>query len=154
MRARLMLSAVCLGALAACQPNLQSNNYSVAGTQQAVRAERATVLTYRIVDVQGRETGGGALAGAAIGGVGGSAIGQGTRANVLGALGGAVIGGLAGHFAEKGLSDTQAYEYTLRDEHGQTLILAQQDQTPFNPGARVLIVYGNPNRVIADTNPY
>ena len=142
---------LCMGLLAsACTTNINPDTYTVGSTQRAQRSVSGVIVSARPVNVQGTSQTG-TLIGAAAGGVAGSAIGGGTRANILGALGGAVLGGIAGNMVEKGITNQTGVEYTVRTNNGENITLVQGTSPTFAVGQKVLIVYGKEARIIADT---
>lgn len=140
-----------LSLLAACAPNISPDNYNIASMSGAENVVHGRIVSMRIVQVQGDNNGVGGLAGAVAGGALGSAIGGGTRANVVGAVGGAVAGGLLGNVIQKGVSKTTGVQYIVKTTSGKTLAVVQSPQPALSVGQRVLVILGNPARVIADT---
>ena len=129
--------------LAGCaQPGLGGGNY----TRGQVRGEQSvrigTVEAVRDVTIDARDTGTGTLAGAAIGGVAGSTVGGGSRANAVGAIAGAVVGGLIGNAVEKNSNDRRGVEVTLRLEDGRVIAITQEKDEEFRVGDRVRILSG------------
>ena len=124
------------------QPGLGGGNY----TRGQVRGEQSvrigTVEAVRDVTIDARDTGTGTLAGAAIGGVAGSTVGGGSRANAVGAIAGAVVGGLIGNAAEKSGNDRRVVEVTLRLEDGRVIAITQEKDEEFRVGDRVRILSG------------
>jgi outer membrane lipoprotein SlyB len=101
-----------------------------------------TVESVRDVIIDANDTGTGTLAGAAIGGIAGSTVGGGRRANAAGAIAGAVVGGLIGNAVEKNGNDRQGVEVTIRLEGGQIIAITQGKDEEFRPGDRVKILSG------------
>lgn len=129
--------------LAGCaQPGLGGGNY----TRGQVRGEQSvrlgTVESVRDVVIDARNTGTGTLAGAAIGGVAGSTVGGGSRANTAGAIAGAVVGGLIGNAVEKSGNDRKGVEVTVRLEDGRLIAITQEKDEEFRTGDRVRILSG------------
>ena len=129
--------------LAGCaQPGLGGGNY----TRGQVRGEQSvrigTVENVRDVTIDARDTGTGTLAGAAIGGVAGSTVGGGSRANTVGAIAGAVVGGLIGNAVEKSGNDRRGVEVTVRLESGALIAVTQEKDEEFRTGDRVRILSG------------
>lgn len=129
--------------LAGCaQPGLGGGNY----TRGQVRGEQSvrigTVENVRDVTIDARDTGTGTLAGAAIGGVAGSTVGGGSRANTVGAIAGAVVGGLIGNAVEKSGNDRRGVEVTVRLESGALIAVTQEKDEEFRAGDRVRILSG------------
>lgn len=124
------------------QPGLGGGNY----TRGQVRGEQSvrlgTVESVRDVVIDARNTGTGTLAGAAIGGVAGSTVGGGSRANAAGAIAGAVVGGLIGNAVEKSGNDRKGVEVTVRLEDGRLIAITQEKDEEFRNGDRVRILSG------------
>jgi outer membrane lipoprotein SlyB len=129
--------------LAGCAaPGLGGGSY----TRSQVRGEQTVRLgvveAVRDVQIDGRDTGTGTLAGAAIGGIAGSTVGGGYRANSAGAIAGAVVGGIIGNAIEKGNSDRLGVEVTVRLEGGKLIAITQEKDEDFRVGDRVRILSG------------
>ena len=139
-----LMGAVLVAAfLAGCaQPGLGGGNY----TRGQVRGEQSvrlgTVESVRDVTIDARDTGTGTLAGAAIGGVAGSTVGGGYRANAVGAIAGAVVGGLIGNAVEKNNNDRRGVEVTVRLEGGKLIAITQEKDEEFRVGDSVRILSG------------
>lgn len=144
MKRLLILGAVATTViLAGCaQPGLGGGNY----TRGQVRGEQVvrlgTVESVRDVTIDARDSGTGTLAGAAIGGVAGSTVGGGSRANAVGAIAGAVVGGIIGSAVEKNNNDRRGVEVTVRLEGGKLIAIAQEKDEEFRVGDRVRILSG------------
>lgn len=101
------------------------------------------------VDISGTSALGG-TAGAAVGATAGSALGRGVRSNIVGAVGGAVIGGIAGAAIESSATKQTGMEYVVETENGNLMIIVQGKDPLFTQGSKVLVLYGNPSRIITD----
>ena len=142
-RLMVLTTAMVMVALAGCaQPGLGGGNY----TRGQVRGEQSvrlgTVESVRDITIDARDTGTGTLAGAAIGGVAGSTVGGGYRANAAGAIAGAVVGGLIGNAVEKNGNDRRGVEVTVRLEGGKLIAITQEKDEDFRVGDRVRILSG------------
>lgn len=146
---RLLAVAGMLLVATACVPNVRPDSYGVGSVGQVNRSVRATVISARVVHVDGAR-GGGAAAGGAAGALAGSYTGGSDRANLIGAVGGLVVGSIAGAAAERGLSDQEAMEYVVETSNGNLLTIVQGLEGAHAVGDRVLVLYGSPARVIAD----
>ena len=148
-----LLAPLCLMsaalALAACASRYSGDTVKPGAVKQVSRIDRAVVESYRVVEVSNDRPLIGTGIGAAAGGIGGSAAGHGP-VNALATLGGVVVGGVVGAMAEKGLTDTQAYEYVLRRDGGELIAFVQRDPQPLPVGQRVFLIYGTEPRLIAD----
>ncbi len=139
-----------LCALYGCMRNISPDSYAVGSVGQVNRAVRGKVISARLVNILGSQTGVGTTAGAAAGGVAGSAIGGAARENIIGAIGGAVVGGIIGSMAEEGATQQQGMEYIVETENGSLITVVQGVEPCLNIGDKVIVIYGQRSRVIAD----
>ena len=137
--------------LAACAPNIGSNNYKMGQVQQVSQAQKGTIVSVDQVQVSGGSDGNwvGTLAGGAAGGIAGASIGQGYGSG-LAAVGGALVGGMIGNAAEKKLTEQEASRYLIQLANGTTVAVVQKDNPPLPVGAKVLVIGGDPAQVIVD----
>ena len=144
MKKILVIGAVLSGVLAAgcASPGLGGANY----TRNQVRGEQTVRLgiveSVRDVVIDARDSGTGTLAGAAIGGLAGSTLGGGHKANAAGAIAGAVVGGIIGSSVEKNANDRRGVEVTVRLEGGKLIAVTQEKDEEFRIGDRVRILSG------------
>ncbi|MGB4101044.1 MAG: hypothetical protein WBK91_03970 [Alphaproteobacteria bacterium] len=114
-------------------------NYDEVGKSSAVTF--GTVVGIRMIDINGKNTGVGALGGAGAGAAVGSQIGSGTgNAAAIGV--GLLVGAVAGGLAEQAMSDRQGVEYVVTLESGVTLTLAQEapkSERIMQVGERVMV---------------
>lgn len=140
----LIIAAVMASALVAgcAQPGLGGGNY----TRSQVRGEQTvrlgTVESVRDVVIDARQEGTGTLIGAGLGGIAGSTMGGGNRANAAGAIAGAVVGAIAGSAIEKSANDRRGVEVTIRLEGGKLIAITQEKDEDFRVGDRVRILSG------------
>lgn len=113
---------------------------SQARGEQSVRL--GVVESVRDVLIEEADTDTGALTGAVLGGIAGSTVGGGSRANAAGAVLGAVIGGIAGQAIEKSNKDRKGVEVTVRLENGKLIAITQEKDEEFRVGDRVRILSG------------
>lgn len=139
--------------LSACAPNVSPDSYSVGAVGNVNRAVKGSIVSARKVDINGTNSGGGALAGGAAGGVAGSAMGGtgNTRTNIVGAVGGAVIGAVAGSTIEEAATKQTGMEYVVQTENGALLTIVQGETPAFVEGEKVIVLYGSRSRIIPDT---
>lgn len=135
--------------LAGCAANVRSDHYSVGSVGRVNQGQAGTVVSVRLVQID-RNTGVGGAAGTALGGIGGSTIGKGSRANAAGAIGGAVAGAVVGSAIDAAITKTEGYEYVLAMKNGALLTVTQGTDTLFREGDAVILLQGNPARVIRD----
>ena len=133
-------SALLLTLLSACQHPGQ-NRYGYQDVGKATSVQFGTVISLRPVDITGKNTGTGALIGAAAGAGGASYIGSGTG-SIGAALAGALIAGLAGHMTEQALSDRTGVEFVVTLEKGETNTIVHnkvEGDPEIKEGQRVMV---------------
>lgn len=144
-RATLLLTLL----LAACGNRYSADEYATRAVQQANRTEQGVVAGFRRVQIAADGTTG-AAAGAAAGGVLGSATPGNRIAEALGAVGGALVGGLIGSAAERAANSGNGVEYVVRKRNGDLVSVVQRDLVPLEVGARVLVIEGAQARIVPD----
>jgi outer membrane lipoprotein SlyB len=140
---------ICLTPLAfvGCQSDISADYYrasSVGSVNRAIRGKIVSVRTVRVSD----ESGVGASAGAATGAIAGASGSDNVAGAAVLAIAGAVAGGVAGATAEKSLTKQEALEYVIESENGALLSVVQGGGVRFAVGQSVIVLYGNPSRVI------
>ena len=154
MKYKWMLLLPCV-LLIACarQPGQNQYNYNEVG--QSVVVEFAVIAAAKQIDITGRNTGTGALAGAAIGAGAGSYAGNGSG-SIWTTAGGALAGAAAGAIAEQAAADRKGYEYVVVTEDKKTKTIVQNqnaNDVVFKPGDRVMIqTRGTYQRVLPTDN--
>ncbi len=144
MKKILVVGAVAMSALLAgcAQPGLGGGSY----TRNQVRGEQTVRLgiveSVRDVKIDARQDGTGTLVGAGLGGIAGSTVGGGNRANAAGAIAGAVVGGLIGSAVEKNANDRVGVEVTVRLEGGKLIAVTQEKDEEFRIGDKVRVLSG------------
>lgn len=134
----MLLAVVTLGG---CASSLSGSAYSRAQTRQVEEVRMGTVESVRQVQIEGTKTPVGTVAGAAIGGIAGSNIGEG-KGSLVGAILGAVGGGLAGSAIEQGATRQPGLEITVRLDNGRMIAVTQAADESFKPGERVRVLTG------------
>lgn len=123
-------------------PGMGGADYS----RREVRVEQdvrmGVVEAVREVRINARDTGTGSTAGAVIGGVAGSTLGGGNRANAVGAVAGAVVGGIIGHNIEAQQNERPGVEVTVRLDGGRMIAITQEADESFRVGDRVRVLSG------------
>lgn len=132
-----------------CGTNVSPNSYDACEAGVASKVAHGTVIGKRKVTIDARG-GAGGLAGTAAGAIGGSAIGGGDRAHLLGAVGGAVLGGVIGNAIDKKINTHQAYEYIVKLKNGSTISVAQAQELEFQINQPVMVIYGPTARIVPD----
>ena len=142
----LKVSALALAAasltlsLAGCASSPSGSAYERSQARSVQDVRVGVVEAVRPVRIEGTKSGVGTVGGAALGGVAGSQIGSGTRANTAGAIGGAIVGGVAGAAAEEGLTRRRGLEITVRLDNGRVVAITQGADQEFYPGDRVRVI--------------
>jgi len=128
-------------AVSGCARSLAGDTYQRGQAMRAQTVELGVVESLRPVNIEGRQSGAGAVGGAALGGIAGSTIGGGSRAHAAGAIGGAIIGGLIGNAIEKDATKANGVELTVRLDNGRMLAVVQEGHpNEFRPGDRVRVL--------------
>lgn len=135
--------------LIACAPQ-GSDTYSTSDMGRVATVMKGKILSMRKVNISGSQSGVGAGAGAIAGGIGASGIGGGVRANAFAAVGGAVVGGVAGAVAEEVMTKSNAMEFIVQQENGQTIAVVQTNDDQLATGDKVLILRSGTARIIKD----
>ena len=142
-----------LGLLAGCTPNISSDSYNTTDTQHVSQVRHGVIVSISKVKVSGADSKAGnwagTLAGGAAGGVAGSAVGQGTGSALM-AIGGALLGGIAGNKAQEAMTTQDATQYIVKLQNGNTVSVTQGG-TVLAVGTKVLLLEGDPARLIVDT---
>lgn len=144
MKRILVASAIAASVLVTgcASPGVGGGDYSRGQVRGEQSVRLGVVEGVRDVVIDANNTGTGTLAGAALGGIAGSTVGGGRRANAAGAIAGAVVGGLIGNSIEKNNNDRQGVEVTIRLEGGRIIAITQGKDEEFRVGDRVKILSG------------
>lgn len=141
----LVMTGAALGSVG-CASNLTGDSYSREEARAVQQVQFGTVKHTRPVVIEGTKTPIGAGAGAAVGGIAGSTVGDGTSGQI-GAVLGAVAGGLVGGATEEQVTKSQGIEVTVQLDDGPMIAVVQKQEpdVTFNVGerVRVLTVGGN-----------
>jgi outer membrane lipoprotein SlyB len=135
-----LLAGVIALTLGGCASSLSGSAYPRSQARTLQDVQMGYVEAVRNVRLEGTKSGVGTVSGAALGGIAGSKIGSGTRANTAGAVGGAVLGGLAGAAAEEGLTRRTGIEITVRLDSGRVIAVTQAADEAFYAGDRVRVI--------------
>ncbi len=135
----LWLPVLALG-LAGCTSGLGSGDYERGEARKAYEVKMGVVESVRSVNLEGSQSGVGAITGGVVGGVAGSEAGEGKGKAVATVLG-AVVGAIAGSAAERGLTKKPGIEITVRLDSGRTFAVVQEDTGEhFSVGERVRVL--------------
>lgn len=136
------LVVVALFTLGGCAGSLSGSTYSPGQARRAMEVRMGVVESVRQVQIEGRESGAGTIAGAVIGGVAGSNIGGGKGSIIAGVLG-AVAGGAAGSAIEGGVGKKNGLEITVKLDDGKMIAVTQEADEVFRAGERVRLLTGS-----------
>lgn len=128
-------------ALGGCASSMSGSAYTRSQARQAQEVRMGVVDSVRQVQLEGTKTPVGTVAGAAVGGLAGSNIGEG-KGSAVGAIIGAVAGGLAGSAIEEGVTKKPGLEITVRLDNGRMIAVTQEADEAFRPGERVRVLTG------------
>jgi len=144
----LLTSLVGIVALSGCAvtPN-SANVYQARQTQGEQSVRMGVVESIRNVIIDHGQSGVGTMGGAALGGIAGSTVGQGSG-SVAAAIGGAIVGGLIGQHVEQSANSKPGLEITVKLDNGNLTAITQDADEPFYVGDRVrLLSNGRTTRV-------
>jgi outer membrane lipoprotein SlyB len=148
------LALVAALGLSACAPTNTNTTYSAGSIGVAAQVRYGTIVGMRPVQIAGSQSGVGAVTGAVAGGALGSTVGGDWRARTAAGVGGALLGGLAGSAVERGVTQGQAVEFTIRpDGGGPDFTVVQTNELNFSPGERVTVSFGDRVRIARGAPP-
>jgi outer membrane lipoprotein SlyB len=134
-----LASTAFLGGCASSSPDTITRN-------QAMRTQYAmtgTIESTRQMQIEGNQSGVGAVTGTVIGGIAGSSVGH-KRANIAVGVLGAVLGGVAGNAIEKYATGENAVEMVVQLTNGSRIAIVQAAGSQgLMPGDRVNLI-GSP----------
>lgn len=134
--------AVMSMALAGCASTYNSSTVTPGSVGQASTVYTGYVQSVREVTIQSNRSLIGTATGAVLGGLAGSELGGGDKAQTAGAIGGAVLGGMAGNQAGKAVGTKRGYAYTVRFDNGEVREITQGADIYIQPGTPVNAIAG------------
>lgn len=138
MNVKLHVCALCLVLALPAAPEAMAQTVGSREVGTARSVEWGKVRRVLAVNIQNDSRGVGTATGAALGGIAGSTIGGGRRANTAGAVAGAVAGGAVGNRMARG--GRAGIEITVELESGRTIAVTQEgDVRDFRVGDRVQV---------------
>ncbi len=137
-----VLAVLLAASVGGCASDMSGRSYTRSQARTAQYVDMGTVESVRDVQIEGTKSGVGTIGGAALGGIAGSTLGSGRRANAAGAVGGAIVGGLAGSAIEEGVTARPGLEITVRLDSGRIVAVTQGADERFYPGDRVRVITG------------
>ena len=138
---QLILSLCLVGLLSACASSKSGDVYSREQTQRPQTVRMGVVESVRAVKIEGTKSPVGTAAGAVVGGVAGSSVGEG-KGKLISSVIGAVVGGLAGSAIEEGVTRTDGVELTIKLDSGGLTAIVQEATEEFHAGDRVRLLDG------------
>jgi outer membrane lipoprotein SlyB len=128
-----------------CAPVVAPPLYTAYDAGRPMTVEYGVVDTVRPVKIQGQPTGAGAAVGSTVGAIAGAAAGSNnsyyySSGSWWGAIAGALLGGMVGSAIEAGASQADGLEVRVQMDDGQTLVLIQGAEESFQPGDQVEIL--------------
>lgn len=131
---------ILLTALAGCATPMSGDVYGRSNAMQMQTVQYGTIQSVRGVRIAGTKTPLGAVGGAVVGGLLGSAVGEG-KGRDLATAGGVIGGALAGSAVEEGVTQQNGVEIVVRLDNGRTISVVQAvDSQRFSPGQRVQVI--------------
>ncbi len=136
------VSMLVAAALAGCASGLSGSTYTRDQARQVEDVRMATVESVREVLIEGTKSSVGTAAGAIVGGIAGSNVGEG-KGSAVGTVLGTVAGGVVGSAIEEGATRQPATEITVRFDDGKLIAVTQAGDEKFRPGDRVRVLTGS-----------
>jgi outer membrane lipoprotein SlyB len=130
--------------LGACASSNSGSVYSRDDARKTQPVRTGVVESVRQVKIEGTKSPIGTVAGAAVGGIAGSSIGEG-KGSSIGAVIGAVVGGLAGSAAEEMMTRKDALEITVKLDGGGLTAVVQEADEQFKAGDKVRLIESGGN---------
>jgi len=130
--------------LGACASSNSGSVYSRDDARKTQTVRTGVVESVRQVKLEGTKSPIGTVAGAAVGGIAGSSIGEG-KGSSIGAVIGAVVGGLAGSAAEEMMTRKDALEITVKLDGGGLTAVVQEADELFKAGDKVRLIESGGN---------
>ena len=130
--------------LGACASSNSGSVYSRDDARKTQTVRTGIVESVRQVKLEGTKSPIGTVAGAAVGGIAGSSIGQG-KGSTIGAVIGAVVGGLGGSAAEEMMTRKDALEITVKLDGGGLTAVVQEADEQFKAGDKVRLIESGGN---------
>ena len=136
-----MMCAALIVPVAGCAKNSSQSVYDHSEIGKSVAVSFGTVIARREIDINGKNTGTGALIGGAAGAGVGSYMGSGSG-SIWVAAAGLIVGAAVGAIAEQAAADRKGIEYTIILKSGVVMTVAQEvteKDVLLNEGDRVIV---------------
>ena len=141
-------------AVGGCANSYGGNTVSSDAVGYASTVRSGVVEAVREVTIRPDNSIIGAATGAVLGGLAGSELGSGDKAETAGAVGGAVLGGLAGNEAGKALNTRKGFAYMIRFDDGTLKEIIQGADILIQPGTPVNVTFGTDRVRVAPAQGY
>lgn len=128
-------------AVTGCATSNSANTVSAGAVGYAMTVKPGTVTNVRAVTIKPDRSIIGTATGAVLGGLGGSEIGGGDKAQTAGAIGGAVLGGIVGNMIGVGVGTKQGTAVTVEFNDGNVKAFIQPADMDIRPGQRVNVEF-------------
>ena len=135
------------GLFGCSKPQNTSTDYSRSQISSAQETIIATIVSKRVVTVDG-DSGIGGTAGGLTGYIAGSTVGDTPGENAIGAIAGSIIGATIGSAVESKNQSIEATEYVLEAEDGKLFTILMTDNK-FNVGEAVYVGLGDTTKILA-----
>ena len=135
------------GLIGCSKPQNASTEYSRSQINSAQETIIATVVSKRVVTVDG-DSGVGGTAGGLTGYIAGSTVGDTPGENAVGAIAGSIIGATIGSAVESKNQSVEATEYVLEAEDGKLFTILMTD-SKFTVGETVYVGLGDTTKILA-----
>jgi len=128
-------------AVTGCQNTYGANTVSSSTVGYAMTVKPGVVTNVRAVTIKPDRSIIGTATGAVLGGIAGSELGGGDKANTAGAIGGAVLGGIAGNMIGTATGTKQGMAVTVEFNDGNVKAFIQPADANIQPGQRVNVEF-------------
>ena len=128
-------------AVAGCQSTYGANTVSSSSVGYAMTVKPGVVTNVRAVTIKPDRSIIGTATGAVLGGLAGSELGGGDKAQTAGAIGGAVLGGIAGNMIGTAANTKQGMAVTVEFIDGNVKAFVQPADANIQPGQRVNVEF-------------
>lgn len=135
------VAAASVAVLGGCASSMSGGAYSREQARQVQEVQMGVVESVRHVKLEGTKSPVGTGAGAVIGGIAGSNVGQG-KGSTVGTILGAVAGGMAGSMIEEGVMSKDGLEITVKLDNGRMIAVTQEADEQFRVGERIRVLSG------------
>ncbi len=135
------VAAASVAVLGGCASSMSGGAYSREQARQVQEVRMGMVENVRHVKIEGTKSPVGTGAGAVIGGIAGSNVGEGKGSTIATILG-AVAGGVAGSMIEEGVMSKDGLEITVKLDNGRMIAVTQEADEQFRVGERVRVLSG------------